>query len=55
MKKVSFLNIIILIFLANLVSAQTKTDRKLEVKIQKLIQDMQGDVGIYVCDLKNRK
>lgn len=55
MKKVSFLNIIILIFLANLVSAQTKTDRKLEVKIQKLIQDFQGDVGIYVCDLKNRK
>ncbi len=55
MKKSLFLHISVLIFLTNSVIAQTKIDRKLEAKIQLLIQGFQGDVGIYVCDLKNKK
>lgn len=43
------------VFLTNSVIAQTKTDHKLKAKIQKLIENFQGEIGIYVCDLKSRK
>ncbi len=48
--------ILILLIISSLsVQAQTNTDKKLQIKLQKLVQDFHGNVGIYVENLKTGK
>ncbi len=54
MNKTSILSICLLAgFLS--AAAQTKTDQKLTVKLQELVKGFQGDIGIYVQNLKTGK
>ncbi|MCW3117886.1 MAG: beta-lactamase [Chitinophagaceae bacterium] len=50
-KKLFCLSIFFLI--VAIVSAQ-KTDKKLQLKIEDLIRDFKGDIGVYVKDIKNK-
>lgn len=54
MRQVTFL-ILFFLFVGLTTTAQVKTDKKLEQKIQNLINGFKGDVGIYVYDLKSKK
>lgn len=49
-----YIMLVILLFLSGIVIAQ-KTDTKLEKQVRELIQGFNGDVGIYVHDLKKGK
>jgi beta-lactamase class A len=52
-KSISLLSIIFLIVFSAF--AQTKNDKKLTLKLQKLVEGFNGDVGIYVQNLKTGK
>jgi beta-lactamase class A len=47
--------IVLLIGTSNLCLAQKSTDKKLQKKIETLIQGFNGDIGIYVYNLKTKK
>jgi beta-lactamase class A len=52
-KSLSLFSIIILVVFSAF--AQTKNDKKLTLKLQKLVEGFNGDVGIYVQNLKTGK
>lgn len=43
------------LIISHLLTAQTRTDKKLQRKIETLVQGFHGEVGIYVKDLKTGK
>lgn len=47
--------LIIFLFESTIGAAQTKTDKKLQSKIETLIKGFNGDVGVFVKNLKNNK
>jgi beta-lactamase class A len=47
--------IVLLIGTCNLCVAQYRTDKKLQKKIEALIQGFHGDIGIYVYNIKSKK
>lgn len=56
MKKITILFALFLLCIGQVeLTAQTKTNKKLEKKIHGLIEGFRGDVGIYVYDLKGKK
>ncbi|MGB7394435.1 MAG: serine hydrolase [Pricia sp.] len=46
---------LILFFTGNLLLTAQKTDKKLEKGLKELVKNFEGDVGVYVYDLKNNK
>lgn len=55
MVRKSIVLFVTLLFLVYTASSQTRTDKKLTQKLQMLVKDFKGDVGIYVQNLRTGK
>lgn len=54
-KHIKFLSLALFIISPNLLNAQSRTDKKLQKSIESLVQGFNGEVGIYIKNLRTNK